>query len=201
MNEKIKEIAHEWTKGLDQEEAFRRLFEKVRDIPYGVIGSRNPLKVLEAHKGTCSGKHFLLAALYRAMGIDVKDIVAFHRYCELPRNKKYPDELKELLEKGDGVPDYHNFIKININREWLIIDATFEKSLQNYFVVNEWGGKNMKLTVKPLKIWETENPVEFKVRMLNQLPSEIQEYRERFLNKFSEWLDFLRKEDTLRLPG
>jgi transglutaminase-like putative cysteine protease len=198
MRERFQRIVSEWTKNLTKEEAVVKVFQRVRDIPYGVIGSRDPVKVLEENKGTCSGKHLLLAALYRTMGLNVKDMVAFHKYETLPRNVEYPEELKVILKKGDGIPDYHNFIKLYVNGNWLTLDATFEENLKEYFVVNYWNGKHdTKLSVKPIAIWEVRNPVEFKVTKLNKLPSQIQTYRKQFLERLSEWLDCLRKKETL----
>ena len=63
MKKEIGRILSEWTQGLNREQTVLRVFEKVRDIPYGTIGSRDPLKVYLMGSGTCSGKHFLLAAL------------------------------------------------------------------------------------------------------------------------------------------
>ena len=185
----------EWTKNLTKGEAVVKVFQRVRDIPYGVIGSRDPVKVLEANKGTCSGKHFLLAALYRVMGLNVKDMVAFHKYESLPRNVEYPEELKVILQKGDGIPDYHNFIKLYVNGNWLTLDATFEEDLKEYFVVNDWNGKHdTTLSVKPVAIWEASNPVDFKMTKLNELPLETRNYRKEFLKRFSDWLDLFRKK-------
>lgn len=182
MRERFQRIVSEWTKNLPDEETVVRVFQRVRDIPYGVIGSRDPVKVLEANKGTCSGKHLLLAALYRTMGLNVKDMVAFHKYENLPRNVEYPKELKVILQKGDGIPDYHNFAKLYVKGNWLTLDATFEENLKEYFVVNYWDGKNdTKLSVKPITIWEVRNPVDFKITKLNELPLERRNYRKEFL--------------------
>jgi hypothetical protein len=194
MRERIQIILSEWTKDLTEEEAVIKVFQRVRDIPYGVIGSRDPVKVLEANKGTCSGKHLLLAALYRAMGLKVKDAVAFHRYENLPRQVEYPHDLKALLKRGDGIPDYHNFVKLYSNGRWLTLDATFEEDLRECFVVNHWDGKsNTELSVEPIKVWEVTNPVQFKITKLNGLSKEIGDYRKEFLDKFSVWLDVLRQ--------
>jgi hypothetical protein len=84
MKEDIERIAHEWVKRLNQEQALRVIFEKVRDIPYGIIGSRDPLRVSKVKKGPLGGKHFLLAALYRAIVFDVKDMLcSFCRFSEI----------------------------------------------------------------------------------------------------------------------
>jgi len=180
----------------NKERTLIRIFERVRDIPYGVINSRNPEDVYRKNKGTCSGKHLLLKELYLALGMQVKDVICFHLYEELPRNIDYPLELRKILEENEGVPDFHNFIQIYINNNWITLDATFDKSLEGYFVVNEWDGKSdTKLSVNPLRFWELEKPLEFKVRMLNQLPLEIQKGRELFLKKFSEWIELLREKN------
>jgi hypothetical protein len=194
MSDRFQRILSEWTEDLPEEEAVIKVFQKVRNIPYGVIGSRDPVKVLEANKGTCSGKHMLLAALYRAMGMKVKDAVAFHRYENLPRRVEYPDDLKAILKRGDGIPDYHNFIKLYSNGKWLTLDATFEEDLRECFVVNHWDGKsNTKLSVEPIKVWEVADPVQFKITKLKQLSKEIRDCRREFLDKFSVWLDVLRQ--------
>ncbi len=56
------------------------LFEKVCDIPYGNIGSRNQLDVYKQNKGTYSLKHELLKALYKELEISVKDFIIMHPF-------------------------------------------------------------------------------------------------------------------------
>jgi hypothetical protein len=177
----------------DKEKALVSVFERVRDIPYGTINSRNPEDVYRRNMGTCSGKHFLLRELYNALGVKIKDFICYHRYDQLPRNVDFPPELKTLLDENDGIPDYHNFIKAYVNNKWVILDATFDKSLKGCFIVNEWDGRSdTKVSVVPEKTWEVKNPLKFKVKMLEQLPLQIQESRGLFLKKFSEWLEILR---------
>jgi hypothetical protein len=167
----------------------------VREIRYGIIDSRDPLKVLAANKGTCSGKHLLLAGLYRSMGLLVQDMVVFHKYQDLPRKVGYPDHLRPLLQRGDGIPDYHNFIKLYLKGTWVTLDATFEADLKDYFVVNEWDGRgDTKLSVKPIMAWEVKDPVGFKLIKLAEMPSEIQNCRKEFLTAFSDWLVQLREK-------
>lgn len=194
-DELVKSILNELASGCENREKMPiRIFERVRDIPYGVIDSRNPEDVYRKNKGTCSGKHLLLKELYLALGMRVRDVICFHLYEELPRNIDYPQELRKILEENSGVPDFHNFIRVYVGNDWVTLDATFDRPLRNYFVVNYWDGKSdTKLSVKPLKFWEPENPLEFKVRMLEQLPPETQKGRVLFLKKFSEWLELLRE--------
>ncbi len=192
----LERILEEYTSDCTtREEKLVSVFEKVRDIPYGTIGSgsRDPLEVYRKNKGTCSGKHFLLRDLLLLLDMEVKDVVCFHYYSQMPHSIDYPPELVQLLEDNTGVPDYHNYVKV-YNGDWLTLDATFDCPLKDYFVVNEWNGKdNTELSVKPVESWEVEDPEIFKVDMLNKLPVEIQKGRKRFLQKFSEWLEKLRK--------
>lgn len=202
MRERFQRILSEWTKNLNGEQAVVKVFQRVRDIPYGVIGSRNPLKVLAANKGTCSGKHLLLAGLYRSMGLDVRDMVAFHKYEGLPRKIQYPEKLRLLLQRGDGIPDYHNFIKLSLKGTWVTLDATFEEDLKDHFVVNEWDGRSdTKLSVKPIMAWEVKDPIGFKLTKLAEMPSEIQDCRKEFLRAFSDWLVQLREKKRSRADG
>ena len=194
-HDRISRVLGTWTAGLSDAKAPVQLFEKVRDIPYGTIGSRDPLAVLEMNRGTCSGKHFLLGSLYRRMGISVKGMVARHTYAELPRSIDYPENLKELLERGDGIPDYHNFIKIHFMGRWMTLDATFDSGLRDCFVVNDWDGdKDTELSVKAQDIWEPAYPRDFKINKLSELSPDIQRKRETFLEAFSKWLETLRKQ-------
>jgi hypothetical protein len=202
MTEKFDRIAAQWTEGQNKGQAIVTVFRKVRDIPYGVIDSRDPLKVLAANKGTCSGKHLLLAGLYRSMGLLVKDMVAFHKYQDLPRKTRYPDKLKLLLQRGNGVPDYHNFITLSLKGTWVTLDATFEEDLKDHFVVNEWDGRgDTKLSVRPIIAWEVKEPVGFKLTKLAEMPLEIQNCRKEFLRAFSDWLVQLRERKRSGADG
>lgn len=190
----LERIVEEYTSGCTtREEELVAIFEKVRDIPYGTISSRDPLEVYRNNRGTCSGKHFLLRDLLLALNMGVKDVVCFHYYSQMPRSIEYPPELSQLLEDNKGVPDYHNYLKV-YNGDWLTVDATFDYSLKDYFVVNEWDGRtDTSLSVKPVEVWEVGDSEEFKVNMLSKLPEDIQKGRKKFLQMFSEWLETLRK--------
>lgn len=192
----LERIVEKYTSGCTtREEKLVTIFEMVRDIPYGTIGSgsRDPLEVYRNNRGTCSGKHFLLRDLLLVLDIEVKDVVCFHYYSQMPRSVDYPPGLMQLLEDNRGIPDYHNYLKV-YNGDWLTVDATFDSPLRDYFVVNEWDGKtDTRLSVKPVEAWEVRGPEGFKVNMLSKLPEDIQKGRRRFLQGFSEWLEKLRE--------
>jgi len=168
------------------------LFERVRDIPYGSINSRDPNDVLEKNMGTCSGKHELLKQLLHETGVETKDFIASHNFRNL--DVDYPKEIEELLQ-GDGIVDYHNFIKIKVDDEWLTVDATWDKPLaKKGFVVNEnWDAKtNMKLCVSAKEVFEVEDPLEFKKQKLGELDEQTRKKRKKFLKKLSAWVSEYR---------
>lgn len=68
----IKKIVQNYNLTGSLNEKTIKLFELVREIPYGSIGSRDPKDVFEKKRGTCSGKHALLKELFEDLGIEVK---------------------------------------------------------------------------------------------------------------------------------
>ena len=68
------------------------VYEFVRDIAYGNIGSRSAFDVLLARKGTCSGKHALLRMILEALGYEVQSWFARHDFGKFPI-KPWPAEL------------------------------------------------------------------------------------------------------------
>ncbi len=188
----LQQILTNWATGLDFNSQIVNVFEKVRDIPYGYTSSRGPNDVYRQNKGTCSGKHALLKALYQKIGIGTKDFIALHRFKDLKVN--YPPEITAILDRSDII-DPHNFIKIFVDNKWITVDATWDKPLKKIgFVVNEnWDGKTeMQLCVLPIRIYETKNPVQDKKGELSKLTKEVQEERILFLRKLSDWLTSVR---------
>jgi hypothetical protein len=83
MDRKARAKIEEWTDDLPPEQKIVRLFEKVRDIPLGSIGSRDPEAVYEKNVGTCSRRNLLLRELYDEGGIETKDMFTLHRFNDL----------------------------------------------------------------------------------------------------------------------
>lgn len=173
------------------------LFETVRDIPYGDIGSRDPFLVLKKRRGTCSGKHQLLGFLYQAMGVPVRYMMCRTSFQCL--KNILPDSLKQILESHDIV-DYHNYLLILMNK-WLVVDVTFDRPLARYgFPVNDnWDGlSNCTIAFPPIKVFQVKDMIEEKHKAINALPEEEQELRSAFIKQLSEWMDSLRKTTPLQ---
>ena len=201
MNTAIKkQIIQKWTNEQPSNQKIITLFEKVRDIPYGDIGSRDPVDVYRQNKGTCSGKHELLRELYQQLGIQVKDYLVMHRFKEMP--VKFPNHIQNILNRSD-ILDPHNFFKILVDKNCVIVDATWNKPLKKLgFPVNEnWDGKtDMQIAVVPEgKIFETDDPVSLKKQLIGQLPDQVQKDRKLFLAELTEWLNLLKENKQLNL--
>lgn len=187
-----RKIINELVGDIPLNEQIIKLFEKVRDIPYGNIESRDPKDVFEKNKGTCSGKHELLKELYQELGIEVKDFIAMHKFND--SKVDFPDNIKEILNRTEII-DPHNFFKIKIDNKWITVDITRDKPLKKlgFTVTENWDGKSdMDLCVVPIEIIETENPIELKKQKISELPEQVQKDRKLFLNKLTEWLDTVR---------
>ncbi|NLP57242.1 hypothetical protein [Lutibacter sp. B1] len=193
MNLNLHQIIKEWTDNQSFDDKIITLFNKVRDIPYGDIGSRNPLDVIKNNKGTCSGKHELLKAIYKELGFEVKDFIIIHKFNDLP--VRFPENIRAILDKNQIV-DPHNFFKIKRNDNWFVVDVTWDSNLEKLgFPVNKnWDGvSDMNISVAlGGEIYETVKPLELKRDLIAKLPTEVQKDRTLFLKELTKWLDFER---------
>ena len=174
---------------LPAQDGRRAAFLFVRDLQYGDIGSRNPLDVLKAGKGTCSGKHALLRLFLEAMGYEVQTWFARHDFRKFPITP-WPEELHSFQSKT--LTDYHDFLKVNVDGMWLTVDAIFDKATEPFgFPVADWDGvSDMRLPVKAEEIFPAQgDPEEFKKALIGALPAQVQKDRKEFLAALTGMLD------------
>ena len=184
-----------WTQGLDPTAARKALFEHVRDISYRFPASRDPVEVLQHGHASCSGKHYLLGELYRRQGLPVRHMVCTHRFNESPL--PFPEEMQALLRKNEII-DIHDYLQINLEGEWLDIDATWELGLRDFGfpVTDDWdGNSSMLLTVIPDEQVRVEGePAKAKEEMLSTLTPRQRALRKQFLEALSRWVEELGAE-------
>ncbi|TFG07745.1 MAG: hypothetical protein EU539_04215 [Promethearchaeota archaeon] len=185
-----------------------KIFEKVRDVQFGSIGSRHPMDVYKANKGTCSGKNFLLRELYKGIGLQTKDMICMQRWKDLiwfPTAQyglvEFSDELKQMLQAHEII-DFHNYVKILVNNKWIQVDVTIDPPLMNvgFFTTEHWNGtSDMPLCFcGSHKTWDCgDNGPEKKKELTNTLPEHIRTAREHFLKTMTKWIDSLREEGTI----
>ena len=167
------------------------LFETVRDIPYGSINSRDPGQVLAHRMGTCSGKHLLLASLLQAIEVPVKMIMCRTFLDQI--QVELPPDIRNKYS-GQEIPDFHNYLRVEMGDGWLNVDATFDLPLREYgLVVNEWNGTdNCRIAVPVLENREVEDLLNEKEAAILALPPGKQHIRQSFIRDFSRWLETVR---------
>jgi hypothetical protein len=203
------EIFKAWgIEGLPLDQQVINIFEHVRDIPFGRMGSRDPKDVYERNKGTCSGKNFLLKALYEGIGLETKDMICLQRWKDLTwfpddtyRIVDLPEDLLAMLERYEIV-DFHNYVAIRREGKWITVDATIDLPLtkMGFYTTEDWDGKSsMPLCfVGTDKIWDCGNEgAQKKAELTAMLPESIQDARNRFLESMTGWIDALREEEWI----
>jgi hypothetical protein len=199
--EQRQEILEKWgIKGLDKDKQIVALYEKVRDIPFGSIGSRDPYKVYQANKGTCSGKNFLIKELFNEIGVETKDMICLQRWKDLtwyPDDEydvvELPDHLMKLFDNNEIV-DFHNYVKILVDGKWVQLDVTIDAPLKalGFHVVENWDGKSdMPLCfVGTHKVWDCGNEGHLKkIEFTNMMPEGVEDARKFFLKSLTAWID------------
>ncbi|MBP7114166.1 MAG: hypothetical protein KBA40_01800 [Candidatus Peribacteraceae bacterium] len=183
------EVLAKELRNLPPKEARLEAFHRVRDIAYGDIGSRNPFDVLAANKGTCSGKHALLRKLLESMDYKVQPWFATHDFSKFPV-KEWPAELLPYASKI--LTDYHDFLKVNVDRKWVTVDAIFDTDMGELgFPVTEWDGESdVPLPILALETFQAEDDAEGqKKKLLGALPDQAQTDRKEFLQALTKWID------------
>ena len=185
----------DWTRGHDPLRSRIALFERVRDIPYCYPATRDPAELLEAGRGSCSGKHYLLGALYRLLGLPVRYMICTHHFNESPL--VFPPPMQEMLRKNEIV-DFHDYLQIQVGDGWIDVDATWERGLREFgFPVNEeWDGTSaMVLSVVPEDFAVAEgDPERLKEELLSKLAPRQRMLRKQFLEALSSWVQELSAE-------
>jgi hypothetical protein len=190
----IRAALEQWTRGRDPVAARIALFERVRDLPFRYPASRDPLEVLR-QGGSCSGKHALLAELFRRHGVPVRHMLCTHRFNESP--VPFPDSMQDLLLKNEIV-DVHDYLQISVDGTWIDVDATWPLGLRDFGlpVTDDWDGKSaMVLTVVPEEqVQASGDPAKAKEERLSKLTPRQRMLRKQFLEALGQWVAELQAE-------
>ncbi len=147
----------EWTDGLTTRQAMVSIFYHIRDIPYALVtdpGFHDPQRggelLLAEGRGSCAPKHYLLAAMYRMLNVNV--VYATFPFLWDDPAIRYPPSLRGLTRELPVA--YHLACRVQIGCRWALVDATWDPPLGKAgFPVNvHWDGySDTKCAVKPLK--------------------------------------------------
>ena len=169
-----------------------RAFALVRDMPYRRASSRKPEAIVEEWRGTCSGKHYLLADIFREFGLEVRVIMCTHRFTS-ENTGHSPAELRELVVEGP-VPEVHTYLRVKTTDGWMIVDATWPTSAGTLgMTVNgEFrAGENMTLACDPIErlpVPEGRDPQEFKEQLIREFCGDSGSARDDFIEGMGLWL-------------
>lgn len=146
-------------------------FYLVRDMPYIRASSREPATIIREWRGTCSGKHYLLKAIYAEMGIPSR-LIACTSVTEIAPERLDP-LLRPIMERGNGrFVDVHNYLILELPEGDMVVDATWPVSVKDTgLVVNEVfiPGQDQRLACTPVQSWvvpDDQDPQEFKDYLL-----------------------------------
>jgi hypothetical protein len=179
-----------------------KAFLLVRDMPYTRASSRDPEIIIQEWRGTCSGKHYLLKALFAELGYASR-LIACTTVAHIDP-KAVRGKLRKLLEQSKGrFVDVHNYLILNLPETEMIVDATWPLSTKGMgTVVNERFvlGENQQIACEPIKTWvvpEDRDSQEFKNKILKDsfTPEELA-HRDEFIRTLgvmtnSRWIKFL----------
>lgn len=167
-------------------------FAVVRDMPYQRASSRRSEDIIREWRGTCSGKHYLLAEVLQELGLETQVIMCTHRFT--PNNTQhFPLELRQLVATN-SVPDVHTYLKVKTTEGWTVVDATWPRSAETLgMMVNHsfTPGRDMKLACEPIDTFEVpagRNAQEFKEQLIQQFCGPQSELRDAFIEGMGSWL-------------
>ena len=169
-----------------------RAFALVRDMPYRRASSRRPEAIVEEWQGTCSGKHYLLADIFREQGLEATVVMVTHRFT--PENTvHFPPELRALVAESP-VPDVHTYLRLSTPEGSVVVDATWPSSagplgmpVNREFVT----GADMTIACDPIEtlpVPEGRDPQEFKEQLIREFCGNSSRVRDEFIEGLGRWL-------------
>lgn len=167
----------------------------VRDLPYARASDRRPETVIEEWRGTCSGKHYLLAQVLEELGAAVMVIHATHHFT--PENSPWlpADLLAETAR--EPVPDVHTFLRVQLDAfrdEWFTVDVTWPLRAKALGMpVNEGFDHRTDHRIAAdveeiVHVDEDDDPQEVKQALIEAYVGDQAARRDAFIERLSAWL-------------
>ena len=176
----------------DESLTAERAFGLVRDMPYRRASSRRPEAIVEEWQGTCSGKHYLLADIFRELELETTVVMCTHRFTG-ENTGHFPQELRALVAQGP-VPDVHTYLRVRTPEGWRVVDATWPSSAEHLGmpVNREFVPRgSMMIACDPidaLPVPEGREPQEFKEQLIAEFCGESSDVRDEFIEGLGRWL-------------
>ena len=166
------------------------IFKSVRDLLYQINWASTPEKLLETKEWYCAPKHRLLKIVYDKLWYETK-------LCFIPFSFDMvylPGLLKNCWYANKRW--YHVFLKMNIDWNWIDIDATFNRELEDFYVVNknrDWIS-SQKVICNYNKVYIPSSLDEERdIKRLLSDSSEVTSEDEEWIEKFNDWIRIMKK--------
>lgn len=133
-----------------------KVFYLVRDMPYQRASNRQPETIIAEWRGTCSGKHYLLQALFAELDLP-SQVMACTSVTPIDPDE-IPTSLIPLYEAANRrFVDVHNYLLVTVpGNDQMVVDATWPLSARKSGMkVNEDFilGEDQQLATEPLDTW------------------------------------------------
>jgi hypothetical protein len=187
------EAVHRDLLDLDVEIDVALAFALVRDMPYRRASDRRLETTITEWRGTCSGKHYLLQALFAELGLPSQVMACTIVYPVAPDD--VTESQRPFYEAANRrFVDVHNYLLVELpGGGQMVVDATWPLSARKAgLTVNETFtlGQDHRLAAVPLESWAIpagRDPQEFKDELLRAYftPDEL-EFREEVIRALGD---------------
>lgn len=173
-------------------------FALVRDMPYQRASTREPEAIVHEWRGTCSGKHYLLAGIFRELGMDSRIVMCTHRFTR-ENTSHFPEALRSLVA-SEPVPDVHTYIRLKTDAGWMNVDGTWPSATEPLGMpVNRTfaEGRDMEIACDPVDSFivpSGDDPQAFKEQLIAEFCGSSSTIRDEFIEGMSRWLSDATQE-------
>jgi hypothetical protein len=168
-------------------------FALVRDMPYRRASDRRPETTILEWQGTCSGKHYLLQALFAELDLP-SQVIACTTVVPVHRSD-VPDHLLSLYQSANcRFVDVHNYLMVALPAGGqMVVDATWPLSAAKAGLATNPAlvlGQDQHIAAIPLESWPIptgRDPQDFKDQLLRThfTPAELL-FREEVIRALGE---------------
>lgn len=147
-------------------------FYLIRDMPYIRASSRKPETIIQEWRGTCSGKHYTLKALFAELGIS-SHVMACTAVYEFGIENAHETVQQALAGTDIKFVDVHNYLILELPEGDMIVDATWPLMSKGFgTIVNEVFalGESQTIACESIQTWvvpEDGDPQAFKDNLLH----------------------------------
>lgn len=167
-------------------------FALVRDMPYQRASSREPDAIIQEWRCTCSREHYLMAGIFRELGMDSRIVMCTHRFTR-ENTAHFPEALRSLVAK-EPVPDVHAYVRVKTDAGWMNVDGTWPAAseplgmpVEKTFVE----GHDMEIACDPVDSFIVptgDDPQAFKEQLIAEFCASSSTIRDEFIEGMSRWL-------------